>query len=49
MNKRVGIIGAGPSGLALLSAWKAAEDKGEKLPKIDVYEKTAEIGGQWNF
>jgi len=49
MKLRVGIIGAGPSGLAQLRAFKAAEKKGAELPEILCFEKQADWGGLWNY
>ncbi len=36
MNKKVAIIGAGPSGLAQLRAFKSAEENGEVFLKLFV-------------
>ena len=49
MNKRVGIVGAGPSGLAQLRAFKSAEEKGESIPEIVCFEKQDNWGGLWNY
>ena len=49
MKLRVGIIGAGPSGLAQLRAFKSAEMKGEAIPEIVCFEKQADWGGLWNY
>ncbi|KAE9364615.1 flavin dependent monooxygenase-like protein [Stipitochalara longipes BDJ] len=43
--KRVAIIGAGPSGLAV-AKYLLAENA---FDKIDVYEQQAEVGGVWNY
>ena len=48
-QKKVAVIGAGPCGLATAAAFRAAERKGELIPQIDIFEKTDNIGGQWNF
>src|SRR5690554_663907 len=48
-NKRVGIIGAGPSGLAQLRAFESAEHKGMEIPEIICFEKQADWGGMWNY
>lgn len=48
-NKRIGIIGAGPSGLAQLRAFEAAKNNGEKVPEIVCFEKQSNWGGMWNF
>ncbi len=49
MNKRVGIIGAGPSGLAQLRAFKSAEEKGADVPEVVCFEKQSDWGGLWNY
>ncbi len=49
MRLRVGIIGAGPSGLAQLRAFEAARKLGAEIPDITCFEKQAEWGGQWNY
>jgi trimethylamine monooxygenase len=48
-NKRIGIIGAGPSGLAQIRAFEAAKKKGEKVPEIVCFEKQSNWGGMWNY
>lgn len=48
-KKRVGIIGAGPSGLAQLRAFEAAKKKGEEVPEIVCFEKQSNWGGMWNY
>ena len=47
MKKKVAIIGAGPSGLAQLRAFKSAEEKGVKVPEIVCFEKQENWGGLW--
>ena len=50
LNKKVAILGAGPSGLAQLRAFEAARLAGVKnLPEIVCYEKQNDIGGMWNY
>lgn len=49
MNKRIGIIGAGPSGLAQLRAFDALQKQGVDLPEIVCFEKQANWGGLWNY
>lgn len=49
MKLRVGIIGAGPSGLAQLRAFKSAEKNGEEIPEIVCFEKQEDWGGLWNY
>jgi trimethylamine monooxygenase len=49
-EKRIAILGAGPSGLAQLRAFEAAKRAGEKnIPEIVCYEKQNDIGGMWNY
>src|SRR5690625_397330 len=48
-KKRVGIIGAGPSGLAQLRAFEAAEKMGMEIPEIICFEKQSNWGGMWNY
>ncbi len=48
-NKRIGIIGAGPSGLAQLRAFEAAKRNGEEVPEIVCFEKHSNWGGMWNY
>ena len=49
MTKRVAIIGAGPSGLAQLRAFKSAKEKGADIPEIVCFEKQSDWGGLWNY
>ena len=48
---RVCVIGAGPSGTAMLRAFQCERTKasGDAVPEIVCYEKQAEVGGLWNF
>lgn len=48
-NKRVAIIGAGPSGLAQLRAFQSAKKNGEDIPEVVCYEKQSNWGGLWNY
>ncbi|MFN7002977.1 MAG: NAD(P)-binding domain-containing protein, partial [Roseinatronobacter sp.] len=48
-QKRVAIIGAGPSGLAQLRAFQSAAAKGEAIPEIVCFEKQSDWGGLWNY
>lgn len=45
----IGIIGAGPSGLAQIRAFLAEREKGNPIPNIKVFEKQADLGGMWNY
>lgn len=49
MGERIALIGAGPSGLAILRAFEAARASGRDIPEIVCFEKQADWGGQWNF
>ncbi len=49
MSKRVAVIGAGPSGLAQLRAFKTASQNGEEIPEVVCFEKQANWGGLWNY
>ena len=49
MNKRVAIIGAGPSGLAQLRAFQSAQAKGEDIPEVVCFEKQPDWGGLWRY
>ncbi|MFT3663350.1 MAG: NAD(P)/FAD-dependent oxidoreductase [Gordonia sp. (in: high G+C Gram-positive bacteria)] len=46
---RVAIIGAGPSGLAMLRAFEAARRAGTEVPELVCFEKQSDWGGQWNY
>lgn len=48
-NKRIGIIGAGPSGLAQIRAFEALQDQGHEMPEIVCFEKQSNWGGMWNY
>ncbi len=48
-NFKIGIIGAGPSGLAMLRAFEAEQKKGNPIPEIKCFEKQDNWGGMWNF
>ena len=48
-NKKVAIIGAGPSGLAQLRAFKSVEETGVEVPEIVCFEKQDNWGGLWNY
>lgn len=48
-KKRIGIIGAGPSGLAQLRAFEAIKQKGYDIPEIVCFEKQSNWGGMWNY
>lgn len=48
-KKRIGIIGAGPSGLAQLRAFEALQKEGIETPEIICFEKQDNWGGMWNY
>jgi trimethylamine monooxygenase len=48
-NKRVGIIGAGPSGLAQIRAFESLKEQGYAMPEIICFEKQDNWGGMWNY
>ena len=48
-NKRIGIIGAGPSGIGQLHAFQLARDRGEMIGHLVCFEKQSEIGGAWTY
>lgn len=49
MTQRIAIIGAGPSGLAVLRAFESARAKGAEVPEMVCYEKQSNWGGLWNY
>ena len=49
MNKRIAIIGAGPSGLAQLRAFQSAAAAGAAIPEIVCYETQDDWGGLWKY
>ena len=46
---RVAVIGAGPSGLAMLRAFQSAAQKGADIPEVVCFEKQSDWGGLWNY
>jgi trimethylamine monooxygenase len=49
MTVRVGIVGAGPSGLAQLHAFERARAEGADIPELVCFEKQSDWGGLWNY
>jgi trimethylamine monooxygenase len=49
MKKRVAVIGAGPSGTAVLRAFASAAAKGTEIPEVVCFEKQDDWGGLWNY
>ena len=48
-QKRIAIIGAGPSGLAQLRAFQSAREQGADIPEIVCFEKQRDWGGLWLY
>lgn len=48
-HKRVAVIGAGPSGTAVLRSFQSAASKGQIIPQVVCYEKQNDWGGLWNY
>ena len=48
-HKRIAVIGAGPSGCAVLRSFASAKEKGEDVPEIICFEKQSDLGGLWNY
>ena len=49
MRKRVAVVGAGPSGLAVLRAFQTAKANGDEIPELVCFEKQDNWGGLWNY
>ena len=48
-TERVCVIGAGPSGTAVLRAFQSAQSKGATIPEVVCFEKQPQWGGLWNY
>jgi trimethylamine monooxygenase len=48
-GKRIAVLGAGPSGTAVLRAFYSAQLKGIEIPSIVCFEKQDDWGGLWNY
>ena len=48
-QKKVCIIGSGPSGISSINSFLESQKKGEKIPQITCYEKQSNWGGLWNY
>lgn len=48
-DTRIAIVGAGPSGLAVLRAFESARKKGADIPEMVCYERQSDYGGLWNY
>ncbi len=48
-ERRIAILGAGPSGLAQLRAFQSLKEQGEEIPEIVCYEKQEDWGGMWRY
>ncbi len=46
---RVAVIGAGPSGMAVMRAFQSAAKKKAKIPEVVCFEKQSDWGGLWNY
>lgn len=46
---KVCVIGAGPSGTAVLRAFASEQAKGNEVPQVVCFEKQTDVGGLWNF
>lgn len=49
MAKRIAVIGAGPSGMAVLRAFESARAKGAEVPEVVCFEKQDDWGGLWKY
>lgn len=49
MTTRIAVIGAGPSGLAVLRAFESARAAGVETPEVVCFEKQSNWGGLWNY
>ena len=49
MNKRICVIGAGPSGLAQLRAFQSEPGGVSRDVEVVCYEKQADWGGLWQY
>ena len=49
MAKRIAVIGAGASGLAVLRAFQSAKAKGIDGPEVVCFEKQEDWGGLWKY
>jgi len=49
MANKVCVIGAGPSGMAVLCWYAKLAREGKKVPEIVCYEKQSDWGGLWNY
>ena len=48
-DKRICLIGAGPSGMSVLCWAAKLAREGRKVPEIVCYEKQSDWGGLWNY
>ena len=46
---RICVIGAGPSGMSVLSWFGKLSREGREVPEIVCYEKQGDWGGLWNY
>ena len=48
-QKRIAVIGCGPSGMSMLITLVKAQRNGDQIPQIVCFEKQSEMGGQWVY
>lgn len=48
-SMRIAVIGAGPSGTAVLRSFQSAKEKGAAIPEVVCFEKQDDWGGLWNY
>lgn len=48
-NKRVCLIGAGPSGMSVLYQYNKLIEQGAEMPDIVCYDKQSDWGGLWVY
>ena len=49
MPGKICVIGAGPSGMAVLWWYAKRAQEGKEVPEIVCYEKQGDWGGLWNY
>ena len=49
MPGKICVIGAGPSGMAVLCWYAKLAQEGKEVPEITCYEKQGDWGGLWNY
>jgi len=46
---KIGVIGCGPCGMAVVSAFNEAKNKGQAIPQLTFFEKQDKVSGLWNL